>query len=82
MIQLRRVIGLRHLLNVVHSGDGCISIGIAAITDKSETTGAASISVLDDDSLLNGTKLLELGAKSLLVCVPCKATVQSSVSAH
>jgi hypothetical protein len=33
----------------------------------------ASVTILDDDSLLDGAKLLELLTKRILISVPCEA---------
>jgi len=60
-------------LNVVHGSNGSFSIGLLTITDKAETTTAASVTILDDDSLLDGAELLELLTKRILISVPCEA---------
>ena len=39
----------RNTLNVVHGSDGSLGISLLAITDESETTATASVTVLDDD---------------------------------
>jgi hypothetical protein len=38
-----------NLLNVVHGSDSSLSVGLLAVTDETETTAAASVTVLDDD---------------------------------
>lgn len=38
-----------NLLDVVHSGDGSLSIGVTAISDKTEAAATTSVTVLDDD---------------------------------
>jgi len=60
-------------LDVVHGSDSSLSVGLLAVTDETETTAAASVTVLDDDSLLDGAKLLELLTKRILISVPCEA---------
>jgi hypothetical protein len=37
------------ILDVVHGLDGSLSIGLLSVADKSETTAAAGVTVLDDD---------------------------------
>lgn len=37
------------LLNVVHGGDGLISVGFLAIANEAEAAATTSITVLDDD---------------------------------
>jgi len=40
------------------------------VTNETETSGASSIAVFDNDSLLNGAKLLELLSESIFIRVP------------
>lgn len=61
-------------LKVVHGVDGSIGIGLLGVTDETETTATASITVLDDDSFLNGSELLKLLAERVLISVPCEAS--------
>jgi len=60
-------------LDVVHGSDSSLGVGLLAVTDEAETTAATSVTVLDDDSLLDGAKLLELLTKRILISVPCEA---------
>lgn len=61
-------------LNVVHVLNGGIGFRFLRETDETETTATASVTVLDDNRLFNGTELLELGAESGVISVPCKAS--------
>jgi hypothetical protein len=38
-----------NILNVVHGGDGSLSIGLLLITNETETTAPASVAVFDDN---------------------------------
>jgi len=83
-----------YLLNVIHVSDGGISLGVLGEANEAETTAATGVAVLDDNLLslvrvacvwvkstygfLNLTVLLELGAESSVISVPCEATVVAS----
>jgi hypothetical protein len=38
-----------HPLNVVHGGDGSLSIGLLGVADETKATAATSVTILDDD---------------------------------
>jgi hypothetical protein len=61
-------------LDVVHGVDSGLGISLRSITDESKATAATGVTVLDNNGLLDGSELLELLAKSVLVCVPSEAT--------
>jgi hypothetical protein len=83
-----------YLLDVIHVSDGGISLGVLGEANEAETTAATGVAVLHDDlqssvrvacgwvkstySLLNLTILLELGAESGIISVPCEATIVAS----
>ena len=38
-----------YILDVVHSGNGSIGIGVLVITNESETTATTCVAILDND---------------------------------
>ena len=39
----------KHVLDVVHSGNGCISIGILVVSNETETSATSGVAVLNND---------------------------------
>jgi hypothetical protein len=60
--------------DVVHGANSLVGIIFLGVSDKSKATATASVAILDDDSFLDGAKLLELLSQSVLLGVPCQAT--------
>jgi len=57
--------------DIIHCGDGSVGFRVLGETNESEPTTTASISIFDDNSFFNLAKLLELGPKGRIICVPC-----------
>lgn len=58
----------------VKSGDGSVGTIVVGEGDKTEATGAASLTVTDDDGVLDVTELGELGAETLSLGSPGETT--------
>jgi hypothetical protein len=62
--------------DVVHVLHGSVGLSIRGVTDEAETPAAASVAVLDDDSLLYLAELLELRTQSDVIGVPRKTSYE------
>jgi hypothetical protein len=74
---VRRLVDTDHStvkLDVVHGANCLVGIFFLSVSDKSKATATASVAILDDDSFLDGAKLLELLSQGGLLGVPCQAT--------
>jgi len=59
--------------DVVHGIDSLLCVSLGAIANETKTAAAASITVLDNDSLLDGAEFLEFLTERILISVPCEA---------
>jgi len=62
--------------DVVHVLHSIVGLSIRGVTDETETPAAASVAVLDDDSLLYLAELLELRTQSGVIGVPRKTSYE------
>jgi len=60
-------------LNVIHSIDCSLCIGILTKAYEAKAPAATGVAILDDNRLLNGSELLELLAESHLIGMPGEA---------
>lgn len=58
----------------VKSGDGSVGSIVGGIGDETEATGAAGLTVTDDDGVLDVTELRELGTETLSLGTPGQTT--------